>query len=93
MATRGTRKERKTFTLSRDSIALLDELCAARKGSSRESASAVLDELLRTVRYERRRQEVERAVEQYYSNSSMQDQAEDIVWGEFALAQFPDEKA
>ncbi len=92
MANREARKERKTFTLSRDSLALLEELRSARKGSPRRPASAVLDELLRMLHRERRRQAVERAIAQYYSRSSVQDQKEAMEWGEFALAQFPEEE-
>ena len=89
----GTRKERKSFTLSQESIALLNELCAARQDSQRRSASAVLDDLLRSLRKERRRQGVERSVARYYSGLSDEEQVEDFEWGEFALAQFPDEEA
>lgn len=90
---RPNRKERKTFTLSRESIALLDELLAGRKSSLRGSASAVLDDLLRTLHKERRRQAIEQAVSRYYSNASEEERAEEFQWGEFALSQFPGKEA
>lgn len=90
---RGTRKERRTFTLSRESIALLDELTLADEGIPRRSASAVLDSLLRALRKERRREAVARAVAQYYSDLPEPEHAADIQWGEFALGEFPDKEA
>ncbi len=86
-------KKKKSFTLSPESIALLDDLCAQRKGGSRKSASAVLDGLLRTLLKERQRQTVERAVTQYYDNLSREGHAEEVQWGEFALQEFPDKEA
>ncbi len=90
--TRPGRKERKSFTLSRESIALLDELRASRQGASRQSTSAVLDDLLRTFNTERRRRAVELAVAHYYDSLSEQARAEDNQWAEFALAQLGDEE-
>ena len=87
---RRERKERRSFTLSRESIALLTELSAARDSSARRSASAVLDELLRSVNKERKRRAVERAVTRYYNGLSEQAQIEDQEWGEFSLAEFLD---
>jgi hypothetical protein len=42
-------KERETFALSRESVALLNGLCAVRRGSRRRSVSTVLDGLLRAL--------------------------------------------
>jgi hypothetical protein len=84
------RKERRSFTLSRESIALLSELCAARDKSGRRSVSAVLDELLRSLNKERKRRAVEQAVTRYYNGISEQAQIEDREWGEFSLAEFLD---
>ena len=84
------RKERRSFTLSRESIALLTELCAARDSSGRRSVSAVLDELLRSLNKERKRRAVEQAVTRYYNGLSEQTQIEDREWGEFSLTEFLD---
>jgi hypothetical protein len=90
---KGTRKERKSFTLSPESISLLKELQDTRGDLQRRSASAVLDELLRSLRKERRRQSVERTVTRYYGSLSDEEHAEDSQWGEFAWTQFPDQDA
>jgi hypothetical protein len=79
-------KERRSFTLSRESIGLLTELCAARDGSARPSVSAVLDELLRSLSKQRKRRAVEQAVTRYYNGLSEQAQTEDKEWVEFSLA-------
>ncbi len=84
------RKERRSFTLSRESIALLTDLCAAGDGSGRRSASAVLDGLLRSLNKERKRRAVEQAVTRYYNGLSEQAQREDKEWGEVSLAEFLD---
>jgi hypothetical protein len=85
-------KQRRTFTLSPESVALLKELSAERNSSGRESVSAVLDELLNSVREERRRRAIERSVEKYYSERSPEEEEEEIAWGKFALANFPVEE-
>jgi hypothetical protein len=82
------RKERRSFTLSRESIALLTELCATGNSSKRRSASAVLDSLLRSLKKERKRKAVEQAITSYYSGLPEQARDEDKEWGEFSLAQF-----
>ena len=85
-----TSKERRTFTLSRESIALLHDLRASRRGSERRSVSAVLDDLLRALDKQRRRDIVDRAITSFYDGISEQAQAEEKEWGEFSLAQFMD---
>jgi hypothetical protein len=83
-------KERKTFTLSRESVALLNDLCASRKGSPRRSVSAVLDDLLRALEKQRKREAVEQAIMQYYDGLPEQARSDERVWGEFSLTQFLD---
>jgi hypothetical protein len=85
-----TPKERKTFTLSLESIALLNDLCAARRGSRRKSVSAVLDDLLRALDNQRKRDAVIRAITSFYDGIPGQARAEESEWGEFSLAQFMD---
>jgi len=82
------RKERRSFTLSKESIALLAELCVAGNGSKTRSASAALDGILRSVAKERKRKAVEQAITTYYSGLPEQARQEDREWGEFSLAQF-----
>jgi hypothetical protein len=84
-------KERKTFTLSRESIALLHDLCVGRRGSRPRSVSAVLDDLLRALDRQRKRDAVERAITSYYDGLSEQARAgENGGGGKFSLAQFMD---
>jgi hypothetical protein len=85
-----TPKERRTFTLSRESIALLNDLRSARRGARRSSVSGILDELLRALDKERKRDAVERAITSFYDGRSEQAEAEERHWGEFSLAQFMD---
>ncbi len=83
-------KQRKTFTLSAESIALLEELTG--RGSNPhalESVSAVLDGLLLGIRKEKARQELERKIGEYYDERSREEEEEEIAWGKFALSQFP----
>jgi hypothetical protein len=82
------RKERRSFTLSKESIAFLAELCATGNGSKTRSASAALDGILRSVAKERKRKAVEQAITTYYSGLPEQARQEDREWGEFSLAQF-----
>lgn len=89
-AGRGAPKERKSFTLSRESIALLNDLRLARRGSRSRSVSAVLDDLLRALDKQRKRGAVEQAISSFYDGISPQAQSEEREWGEFSLAQFLD---
>jgi hypothetical protein len=82
------RKERRSFTLSPESIALLTELSAAGDGARKRSASAVLDGVLRSLNSQRRRKAVEQAIASYYSSLPEQARDEDKEWGEFSLTQF-----
>jgi hypothetical protein len=85
-----TPKQRRSFTLSRESIALLNDLSVARRGPRRRSVSAVLDDLLRALDNQRKRDAVEQVITSFYDGLSKQDQAEEAAWGEFSLAQFMD---
>lgn len=82
------RKERRSFTLSPESIALLRELSAAGDGARKRSASAVLDGVLRSLNSQRRRKAVEQAIASYYSSLPERARDEGKEWGEFSLTQF-----
>src|SRR5882762_2821928 len=77
-ASRGTKtssgrrqvKQRKTFTLSPQSVAFLEELSAERSAHGQESVSAVLDDLLMSFGEEKRRREMERSTRKYYDMRS-----------------------
>ena len=81
-------KQRKTFTLSSESIALLNDLCAQRREHGQESLSAVLDELLLAIHREKMRQDKEDKVREYYNDRSEEDRTEEEEWGKFAMAEF-----
>jgi hypothetical protein len=83
-----TPKERRTFTLSKESIALLHDLRAARRGSRRRSVSSVLDDLLRALDKQRKRSAAEQVITSFYDGLSEAARSEDREWGEFSLAQF-----
>jgi hypothetical protein len=82
-------KQRKTFTLSPQSVALLEKLSAHRGSRGQESVSAVLDDLLIALGEEQRRREIEYSTERYYDERPAQDEEEEIAWAKFALSQFP----
>ena len=81
-------KARRTFTLSDESVALLEELRAARRGARRRSLSAALDDLLRALHRQRKRDSVEQQIAHYYDELSSEAHDEEKAWGEFSLAQF-----
>ena len=83
-----TRKQRRTFTLSSESVALLNDLRAARQSPRRNSVSAVLDDLLRALDHQWKRDAVDRAVTSYYDGVSDESRADETAWGEFSLGQF-----
>jgi hypothetical protein len=85
-----TPKERRSFTLSPESISFLRDLCAARQGSRGRSASRVLDDLLRALDKQRKREAVEQAITSFYDGLPEQARAEEKEWGEFSLAQLVD---
>ena len=84
----GTRKSRKTFSLSRESVTYLESLRRARKGNS---MSAVLDDLIRQRRDAEDMRRISASVTRYYDSLNADEIAEDRAWGDFAATQFPSE--
>jgi hypothetical protein len=74
-------KTKKSFTLSPEALAFLEQV---RKKRRAESASAALEEILQAAR----RASVEQSVADYYSGLSGEDRAEQAEWGKFALSEF-----
>ncbi|HKM86213.1 MAG TPA: hypothetical protein VJW96_08390 [Terriglobales bacterium] len=74
-------KQRRTFTLSPESLAYLDDQARRRK---LRSQSAFLDELLLEKTREQRRASLEANVTAYYDSLSDAEVEEDKAWGEFA---------
>ena len=82
------RKAKKSFTLSTESVAFLEEL---QSGSKAESVSSILEEILQSLRREKHRASIDRAVADYYSSLSHEEVAEQAQWGDFALQQLSTE--
>lgn len=80
------RKEKKSYTLSSESVAFLESVRKTRRASS---ASSVLEEILQAVRREQERSAIERDVVDYYASLSDAELEDRAAWGEFALHNFP----
>jgi hypothetical protein len=80
------RKAKKSFTLSLESVAFLE---AMRKQRRVGSTSAILDEILESVRREHERASVDLAVADYYGSLSTGEALEQAQWADFALSEFP----
>ena len=83
-----TRKARKTFSLSRESVRYLEALRKARKG---KSISSVLEDLIRQRREAEEMKRISASVTRHYDSLTAREVAEDRAWGEFAATQFPNE--
>jgi len=83
------RKAKKSFTLSLEVVRFLE---ATQKKRRAESVSAVLEEILQSVRRQHQRAAVEQTVTDYYSSLSDAEAEEQSHWGEFALAQLADHR-
>jgi hypothetical protein len=84
------RKAKKSYTLSPESVEFLE---AIRKKRRTHSTSAVLDEILQTIRRGQKRKAIEKAVADFYDSLSSDEIEEHARWGEFALGEFPNEVA
>lgn len=80
------RKERKTYTLSSEALAILE---AERKERRASSTSAALEELLKEKRQQREMAEVAASVTRYYDSLSEDEIQENRRWAEFAASHFP----
>ena len=83
-----TRKEKRTFSLSRESLRYLD---AVRKERKSTSISSVLDELIHQQQQAKEQERISASITSYYDSLTDKEVAEDRAWGEFAESQFPDE--
>ena len=83
-------KQRKTFTLSPESVGFLERLSADRVADSGgpESVSAVLDGLLLAIDRDRARQDIEDKIGSYYDERSNEERQEEIDWGNLATGEF-----
>jgi hypothetical protein len=82
------RKPKKSYTLSRESVAFLE---AMRKKHRARSVSSVLEEILQALRRQQERSTIDQAVARYYTSLSATEAAEQSQWGELASHEFPGE--
>jgi hypothetical protein len=85
---RPIRKPKKSYTLSRESVAFLE---AMRKKRRARSVSSVLDEILQALRRQQERSTIDQAVASYYTSLSATEATEQAQWGELASREFPGE--
>jgi len=82
----GTRKEKRTFSLSVEALAYLDALA-----EDYRSASEALDSLIREKRAEAERNRVSASIRNYYDSISEDEREENRAWGEFVESQLAEE--
>ena len=82
-------KEKKTFSLSRQSVMYLEAL---RKERRSRSMSSVLEELIRQQQQAKELESISASVTHYYDSLSPEEKAENRAWGDFAATQFPSEE-
>jgi len=83
------RKQRKTFTLSRQAIGYLE---AARKEARSSSTSAILEQIIRERQQQRERQRVNAAITCYYDSLTVEEREESRLWGVFSEDQIAAEE-
>ena len=81
-----SRKARKTFSLSRETVKYLESL---RKERKKDSMSAVLEDVVRQLQQAKELERISTSVSHYYDTLTDEQMAEDRAWGEFAETQFP----
>jgi hypothetical protein len=80
------RKEKKTFSFSRQAVMYLEAL---RKERRSRSVSSVLEEIIRQQQQAREMKSISASVSSYYDSLTDQQVEEDRAWGQFASTQFP----
>lgn len=80
------RKLRKTYTLSSEAVAILEE---ERKERQVESTSSALDEMLKERRRQKQMANIAASISKYYDSLSEEEMNDDRLWGAFAENQFP----
>ena len=83
-STAGT-KQKRSFTLSPDSVRFLDQLKRKRRAAS---VSFVLEELVQNARKAAKARALDRAVDGYYSSLNPRGLSEDALWGELSFEEF-----
>jgi len=83
-----TRKARRTFSLSRETVKYLESL---RKQSQMESMSAVLEDVIRQQQEIKEMERISASAKHYYDSLTPEEIAEESSWGDLAAASFPSE--
>lgn len=83
-----TRKQRRSFTLSQESVEYLER---ERKQRKVPSASSVLDAILRERQRETEQHKLEASITSYYDSITDEQRAADRAWGAFSESQLSKE--
>jgi len=75
-------KAKKSYTLSKDSVAFLESL---RKKHGARSVSSVLDDLVQEARREEQKREYEAQVTAYYDSLTDEEREEERGWAELGM--------
>ena len=81
------RKQRKTFSLSTDTVEFLQ---AFQKDRGEPSLTAALEEILRDRRRQARMSALSHSVSAYYDSLTLQERSDERAWAEFAESQLTD---
>jgi hypothetical protein len=85
---RVARKEKKTYSLSRESIEFVERVKRERR---RESASSALEELIQEKKMEAERSRMDASISSYYDSLTDEDREQNRAWGAFAESQLAKE--
>jgi hypothetical protein len=83
------RKEKKTFSLSRQSVMFLEAVRKERRG---RSISSVLEDIIRQQQQAQEIKSISASVSSYYDSLTEPQIREDRAWGQFAETQLPKEE-
>ena len=85
-----TPKEKKSYTLSSESVKFLE---AQREKLQTQSVSAALEEILQAVRRQEAQAAIDDAITKYYDSLTDEEVEEDRQWGQLGLQHFMREDA
>jgi hypothetical protein len=89
MAKKSQIKQKRTFSLSPESLEYLENI---RKQKKAPSTSTVLDEIIREKRHASELARAEASIVSYYDSISDDERSELSAWGHFGTSQFPEER-
>lgn len=88
MAKRSQVKQKRTFSLSPESVEYLESV---RKQKKAPSTSTILDEIIREQKYAAELAKTEASIIAYYDSITDEERKELSDWGHFGTSQFPEE--